>query len=119
MVYRRTPPAELLEAMLAALGFHGGTTDTHWFHREELRTPPVELLAELESYYLPCKARRFFDGRPTDGSFFITVLRHLLDAHGYRLATTERGRQTLYQIQPARGTAHVPGPPPSFVLDFS
>lgn len=103
-VFRRPPPKELVESILAYLGFRG-LNDLRWFSREELRMGTLdEWLPELEAYYLPCKAKRFLYTW-TDSSI-ITVMRHILHAHDYTVKTEERlymgAKTTLYQIQPIR-----------------
>ena len=108
-IFRRPPPRDLVDRALAALGFRG-LNDLRWFSRDELCTEMLDdWLPELEAYYLPCKAARFIHTW-TEGSV-ITVMRHILHAHDYTLATEERlykgAKTTLYQIQPARAQVNL------------
>ena len=102
-IFRKEPSHELTEDILIHMGFIG-FHDLRWFARNEINTSKLEeWLPILESYYLPCKAKRFIHNW-TPGSI-ITVLRHILHSHGYHLKKEERlynGRKTfLYQIQSA------------------
>jgi hypothetical protein len=105
-LFRKQPPKEFAEDILRAVGLSSGLDDLRWFSAEELRLDTQEAwLPQLEPYYLPCKARRFFEGRgELDGQRVITLLRHVLNCHGYCLKPQERmyknKKATLYQIQP-------------------
>ena len=108
LLFRSNPPRDLLLRILDEVGLGGEAVlhDLRWFSREHLRLQTLEnWLSELEPYYFPCKARRFFYGRgdPT-ADWIITVLRHLLPLEGYELKSHERThrneKQTLYQISP-------------------
>lgn len=105
-LFRTIPPKELVERVLQACGLLG-LHDLRWFSKDEISfIAAEEWLVEVEPYYLPCKARRFFYERTTEvgAETVITVLRHLVSAHEYRLQTQERlykdVKQTLYQIVP-------------------
>ena len=106
-LFRAVPPKELVEQSLRRCGLLG-LHDLRWFSKEELSLEGFEeWLVEVEPYYLPCKARRFFYARRGLGApaeLLITVLRHLVSAHDYKLNTQERlykdVKQTLYQIVP-------------------
>ena len=102
-LFRKEPPRDFVESLLKEMGFLG-FHDLRWFSKDEIRLNTIDIwLPELESYYLPCKAKRFIhkwsDITP------ITVLRHILHSHGYHLQKEERlynGKKTfLYQIQSA------------------
>ena len=103
LAFRVTPPKELVGRILEAVGLGTGlATDTRWFRKEELRLEGAEeWLAELESYYYPCKARRFLYGRSLQESI-ITILRQIITPHGARLDAMEKKqggeRDTLYRI---------------------
>jgi hypothetical protein len=94
--------------ILEAVGLNGasGLHDLRWFGRADLRLAGLEVwLADLEPYYYPCKARRFFYGRgDPSADWILLVLRHLLPLEGYAIKTQERvylgQKQTLYQISP-------------------
>jgi hypothetical protein len=102
-LFRESPSYEILITMLTELGFTG-ITDTKVFSTNELKLESVDVWAPLlEPYYLPCKAKRYFDN--LSSSRVITLLRHVLPLHGYRLQSYERQHQgkkrTVYQIHPA------------------
>ncbi len=107
-LFREIPPRDLVESLLRATGLSGGLSDLRWFSPIELNLKTQEeWLPALEPYYLPCKARRFFEGRgDIDGARVITIFRHVLEPHGYCLKVEERlyreKKQSLYQIQPAQ-----------------
>jgi hypothetical protein len=88
---------------LKELGFTG-IADSKMFGPEDLNLTTLDAWAPiLEPYYLTCKAKRYF--HTLDARRVITLLRHLLPYHGFRLQTYERLQQgrkrTVYQIHPA------------------
>lgn len=102
-LFRETPTLDVLVAMLVDLGFTG-LTDTKVFSIQDLKIDTVDSWAPLlEPFYLPCKAKRYFD--VLSPSRIITILRHVLPFHGFRLQSYERQHQgkkrTVYQIHPA------------------
>ena len=102
-LFRELPPIEVITTMLIELGFTG-ITDTKLFSSEEINLNTVESWAPiLEPYYLPCKAKRYFDS--LDSRRIITILRHVLPLHGYGLQCYERmhlgKKRTVYQMHPA------------------
>jgi hypothetical protein len=102
-LFRETPPIDVITNMLNELGF-SGIIDTKVFSPEELRLEGVDAWAPLlEPYYLPCKSKRYFD--VIDSRRIITLLRHVLPFHGFRLQSYERNhlgkKRTVYQIHPA------------------
>jgi hypothetical protein len=125
LLFRAQPPRELLLRIVEAVGL--SLRDLRWFGRAELRLAGLaDWLAELEPYYFPCKARRFFYGRGELGAdAVLVVLRHLLPLEGYQLQAQEKGfrdqKQTLYQISPVDRfqSTEADGTPPSLTVDFS
>jgi hypothetical protein len=123
-LFRQLPPRELVEEILRLLGFRAGMADLRCFTAGELQLESQEIwLPQLEPYYLPCKARRFFEGRgPLDGPRCIAVLRHILRPHGYDLHVQERmykdAKATLYQMQPVNPFQALEGADTG-VVDFS
>jgi len=102
-LFRENPPIDVLNTMLHELGFIG-PTDTKLFCVEELKIETLEEWVPLvEPYYLPCKAKRYFDR--LDSHRIITILRHILPVHGFGLNSYERlhmgKKRTVYQIHPA------------------
>ncbi len=121
-LFRREPPKELVEMVLRSCGFRAGLNDLRWFTREELVLQGAEeWLTALEPYYLPCKARRFLHAEALCGTRTITILRHILEPHGYCLLAQERtyagSKQALYQIQPIYSFQDLSGV--SLTVDFS
>ena len=117
-IFRRPPSREYVEQLLRALGFLG-FHDLRWFSRDEIRMDALEeWLPELESYYLPCKAKRFI--HTWSDSSVLTVMRHILHVHDYTLQKEERLykgiKQTLYQIQPVKAQVDLSGV--SLQVDF-
>jgi hypothetical protein len=89
--------------MLQGLGFTG-LTDTKLFSANELKLDTIDTWAPLlEPFYLPSKAKRYFD--LLDSRRVITLLRHVLPFHGFRLQCYERlhlgKKRTVYQMHPA------------------
>ena len=102
-LFRELPPLDIVNLMLVELGFTG-IIDTKLFCAEELNNTTVEVWVPLlEPYYLPCKAKRYLD--ILDSRRIITILRHVLPLHGYRLQCYERlhlgKKRTVYQMHPA------------------
>jgi hypothetical protein len=101
-LFRELPEIEVVITLLKEIGL-SGLTDTKIFCAEELKLDTVDSWAPLlEPYYLPCKAKRYFDS--LDSRRIVTILRHVLPLHGYGLNSYERlhlGRKrTIYQIHP-------------------
>ena len=102
-LFREKPPIDIILKMLTELGLTG-LADSKIFSADELTLNTIEEWAPLlEPYYLPCKAKRYFDS--VDSRRIITLLRHLLPFHGFRLQIYERQhngkKRTVYQIHPA------------------
>ena len=102
-LFREEPPREILSLMLKELGFTG-ITDTKIFSTMEVKIDTIDTWVPLlEPYYLPCKSKRYFDS--LDSRRIITLLRHVLPFHGFKLQSYERHhmgkKRTVYQIHPA------------------
>jgi len=102
-LFRETPHVDVVLLMLRELGF-SGIADGKLFSANELKLDTVETWAPLlEPFYLPCKAKRYFDA--LDARRVITLLRHVLPVHGFRLQCYERlhlgKKRTVYQMHPA------------------
>ena len=100
-LFRKKPTLELVNDILVSLKFIG-LNDARLFTKTDIAVDIFEeFLPELEPYYLPCKAKLFLQG--FDDNKAITVLRHLLRAHGYKLRTYEKinqgVKQTFYQFE--------------------
>jgi len=102
-LFRETPHIDVVLQMLKELGF-SGLSDGKLFSANELKLETIETWAPLlEPFYLPCKAKRYFDA--LDSRRVITLLRHVLPVHGFRLQCYERlhlgKKRTVYQMHPA------------------
>jgi hypothetical protein len=100
-LFRKKPTVEVVETILHAIHFTG-FEDARMFQKVDLDiTAFEEVLPLVEPFYLPCKAKLFLHVFSPEKA--ITVLRHLLRVHGYKLRAHEkvhRGiKQTLYQIE--------------------
>lgn len=110
-MFRKEPSREFVEHILREMGFLG-LHDLRWFSKDEIGVSKLEeWLPDLETYYLPCKSRRFIHTW-TDVSI-LTILRHILACHQYTLHKEERlykgAKQLLYQIQPLTGQFDLSG----------
>jgi hypothetical protein len=100
-LFRKKPSLEVVNDILKSLNFTG-LGDARLFHKGDM---PIEAFDEwlpvLEPYYLPCKAKLFLYNFNENKA--VTVLRHLLRAHGYKLRTYEKVhqgvKQTMYQFE--------------------
>jgi len=100
-LFRKKPTLELVTDILKSLHFTG-IDDGKLFHKSDISLSIFEeWLPLLEPFYLPCKSKIFL--HEFDSNKAITVLRHLLRAHGHRLHAYEKVhqgiKQTLYQIE--------------------
>jgi hypothetical protein len=100
-LFRKKPSLELVHDILIALRFNG-LNDTRLFTKNDIAVEAFEeFLPQLDPYYLPCKSKLFLRG--FDSNKAITVLRHLLRAHGYKLHAYEKVNQgaklTYYQFE--------------------
>jgi hypothetical protein len=114
-LFRACPPLSLVERIVRSCGLIG-LDDLRWFTADELTLDGYEeWLPELEAYYLPCKARRFFYERgELTGARMITLLKHILSCHRHTLQVHERAYKdnkhaTLYQIQPTHAIKDLSG----------
>jgi len=117
-LFRKIPTMEFAEYVLRQMGFIG-FNDLRWFSRDEINLSTTEeWLPELESYYLPCKAKRFL--HTWTDSTVLTIMRHVLHVHDYTLQKEERlykgVKQMLYQIQPIHSHVDLSGA--SLQVDF-
>jgi hypothetical protein len=118
-IFRHEPARDYVDGLLRELGLLG-FHDLRWFSLDELSLKTLDdWLPELESYYLPCKAKRFL--HEWTPSSILTVLRHILQCHAYHLVKEERLykglKQTLYQLQPLNSLSDLSGA--SLQVDFN
>jgi hypothetical protein len=100
-LFRKKPSLELVLDILKSLHFTG-LDDGRLFQKNDISVSTFEeWLPQLEPFYLPCKSKLFLHNFTAQKA--ITVLRHLLRAHGYKLRAYEKVhqgvKQTLYQIE--------------------
>jgi hypothetical protein len=100
-IFRELPPWTLVLKLFQGLGVPTEFPGT--FQRETLTFVAIDdLLAELYPYYKPNKAKLYLE-RELGPKEWITVLRHMCEAHGYELSskeTTRDGKKTVfYTIQ--------------------
>ena len=102
-LFRAKPPIDLVNNILKSMGLDSGITESRAFTKDDLRDDRIEeWLPELESYYIPCKARRFLDSLTRDK--FVTVIRHMIRVHNFELRAQEKVfagvKKTQYRIEP-------------------
>ena len=103
-LFRKKPSLELVVDILIGLKF-SGLNDARLFTKNDI---PIEIFEEylplLDPYYLPCKSKLFLQEFDTNKA--VTVLRHLLRAHGYKMRAYEKVHQgaklTYYQFEKER-----------------
>lgn len=100
-IFRELPPWTFVLKLFQGLGVPTEFPGT--FQRETLNLEHMDdLLAELHPYYKPNKAKQYLE-RNLNPKEWITVLRHLSEAHGYELTSKETTRDSkktvFYTIQ--------------------
>ena len=106
-LFRKKPEFEFVSELLVELGFTNGLNDTRPFNKHDISLSVFEEWFPLiEPYYLPCKAVVFLqECNPTK---VITILRHLIRVHGYKLSAQEKiqngAKQTIYHIESVERT---------------
>ncbi|DAC81551.1 TPA_asm: hypothetical protein [Coelastrella green algae MELD virus] len=110
-LFRSRIPLELVELVAKAFGLKG-IRDSNFIGKLSMyqcgTVQQVEcLVADLRSYYLPCKARMYL-ALPLTPARCLTILNQLLRLHDYRLYKTERAfcncKHKLYYIAAAKGS---------------
>jgi hypothetical protein len=99
-LFREIPPWHLIEEVLDILGLSKHPPFT--FQRNEIRLEQtIEAVSLLEPYYIPSKARQFLSH--TDEKRWITVLRHILENHGWSViskeTTRDKKKTIIYSVQ--------------------
>ncbi len=100
-LFRELPPWTLVLKVFQRLGIPTEFPVT--FQREMLHITEMEdILLELHPYYRPNKSKQYLE-RDLGPKEWITIVRHLLQAHGYELVSKETTRDgkkvVLYTIQ--------------------
>ena len=94
-LFRKIPPWAIVLKVLTML--HISTIFPTTFQRQDiLLDESVHAVAELESYYIPCKAKRFLE--VTDQSRWVTIFRQILLPHGYCIVSKETTRNSKKAI---------------------
>ena len=106
-IFREIPPAEIINRLFKTLGLRD-MADATWFSKHNIRLQEFEeLLPELEPYYIPCKAEEYIH-QPLTHIRVLTILRHLLKAHGATLKSCEKScggeKQKWYQVSGSGNT---------------
>ena len=113
-LFRKTPPSDLCHKVLAAFGLRG-FCDTTYFSRKDLEsTSCVQILthlkAELNDYYLPCKARTYLNDLNSKNA--ITILRQISRLYGYAVQSREKyikgDKFIIYQLIPSNNQVYQP-----------
>jgi hypothetical protein len=116
-IFRANPPRELLEDVIKTFGLTG-IQDSTWFTKSHLNIQQLEaLFPELESYYIPCKAKEFLHP-PLTHARGLTVLKQLCKVHSIPITSAERTSAGVkgmwYQIASTSLTGQV-----SILIDFT
>ena len=99
-LFREIPPWPLIEDVLSMLGLSKHPPFT--FQRSEISLEQsIDAVSLLEPYYIPSKARQFLSH--TDEKRWITILRHVLEHHGWSVVSKETTRDKkktiVYSVQ--------------------
>lgn len=114
-LFREVPPWTIILEVLSML--HVPTEFPCTFEKTDLQEDTFTVCAcLLEPYYLPCKAKQFLEY--TEPTRWITILRHVLNPHGYIITyveTTRKKKKTIfYTIERDSGVLKTP-----VTVDFS
>jgi len=109
-LFRKTPPDELINSVVSALGFRSMQDRSEVGHRSLLKEKMLEVLSELWPYYTPCYAKLFL---VPDRRKFVTVCRQLLRLKRVNLLKRKvSGRTVFYHMS-------LPEPqPPQWEVSF-
>ena len=114
-IFRELPPWTLVLRVFQ--GLRVPTEFPATFQREVLTIEAMDdLLAELHPYYKPNKATLYLE-RTLGPKEWITIIRHLLEAHGYELTskeTTRASQKTVFYTMQRTSSVKTP-----LKIDFS
>ena len=101
LIFREIPPWDLVKSILNMLNIPIDFPVT--FQKKDINlTQSCDAAYFLEPYYKPCKAKKYLLG--IDDKRWITVLRHILQPHGWKIVyqetTRDKKKAILYTIQP-------------------
>jgi hypothetical protein len=99
-LFRQIPPWPLIEDVLTMLDLSKYPPFT--FQRCDISLDQsIHAVSLLEPYYIPSKARQFLSY--TDEKRWVTILRHILEHHGWSVVSKETTRDKkktiLYTVQ--------------------
>jgi len=88
-LFRTIPPWTLVLQVLSML--HLSTEIPYTFQKQDIQLEnSAQLVALLEPYYIPCKAKQYLEY--TTNTRWVTILRHIVEPHGYILVSQETTR---------------------------
>lgn len=104
-IFRQLPPWSLVLEILDMIGLSKHLPLT--FQRDDICLQhSIDAVSLLEAYYVPCKAVQFLSH--TDKKRWVTILRHILDCHGWavvgRETTRDKKKAIIYSIQRVNNT---------------
>ena len=95
-LFRKVPPWPTVLKVLAMLKISTYFPTT--FQQSDIQLgESIPAAAELEPYYIPCKAKRFLEF--TDVKRWVTIFRHILSPYGYVIEskeTTRVGKKAIF-----------------------
>jgi hypothetical protein len=99
-LFRQIPPWPIIEDVLFMLNLSKYPPFT--FQRSDISLEQsIDAVSLIEPYYIPSKARQFLSH--TDEKRWVTILRHLLEHHGWSVVSKETTRDKkktiLYSVQ--------------------
>jgi hypothetical protein len=108
-LFREIPPWLIIEEVLDMLGL--SKHPPFIFQRSEIRLEQsIDAVSLLEPYYIPSKARQFLSH--TDEKRWITVLRHILENHGWSVlskeTTRDKKKTIIYSVQRVNSAMSTP-----------
>lgn len=100
ILFREIPPWDLVKSILIMLNITTEFPVT--FQKKDIDLSQTNDAAYiLEPYYKPCKAKKYLSN--IDDKRWITVLRHILQPHGFKIVyqetTRDKKKAILYTIQ--------------------
>jgi hypothetical protein len=115
VLFRKIPPWTVVLEVFSLLNISNEFPTT--FQKSDLRSENFPACSGLlEPYYLPCKVKLYLEY--TDGARIVTILRHILEVHGYcikSLETTRNKKKAIfYTVERVAGDLRT-----AVSLDFS
>jgi hypothetical protein len=100
LLFREIPPWDLVKSILNMLSIPNEFPIT--FQKKDINlSQSLDAAYSIEPYYKPCKAKKYLEN--IDDKRWITVLRHILQPHGWKIVyqetTRDKKKAILYTIQ--------------------